>query len=91
MSAAHCGPHVDYVRVGEWRVNEESDDDGRDCVCAANDGSNCVCSEPLQVGLVFTNIVTIQVQFQSPSQKFKSKVDFTLKSKNKCLSSGHCS
>ena len=74
MSAAHCGPHVDYVRVGEWRVNEESDDDGRDCVCAANDGSNCVCSEPLQVGLVFTNIVTIQVQFQSPSQESESNV-----------------
>ena len=74
MSAAHCGPHVDYVRVGEWRVNEESDDDGRDFACAANDASNCVCSEPLQVGLVFTNNASIQVQFQrsGPNSKVKS-------------------
>ena len=73
MSAAHCGPHVDYVRVGEWRVNEESDDDGRDCACAANDASNCVCSEPLQVEIIFKNTVSIQVQFQSPGPNSKVK------------------
>ena len=73
MSAAHCGPHVDYVRVGEWRVNEESGDDGRDCACAANDASNCVCSEPLQVEM-FLQILSqsksnSKVQVQIPKSK----------------------
>merc|ERR1719411_2418621 len=44
LSAAHCGGTVDYVRLGEWRV-EENTRDTTDCQTVQG---RKVCTEPYQ-------------------------------------------
>ena len=46
LSAAHCGPNVDYVRLGEWNVTE-SDTERIDCETVRGVET---CSAPHQVG-----------------------------------------
>ena len=50
LSAAHCGPRVDLVRLGEWRVEESEED--VDCEFVNNVR---MCSEPHQVELTDLN------------------------------------
>ena len=49
LTAAHCGPKVDKVRVGEWRVEEGGD---VDCVCGTRrlcrGGRENICAEKHQ-------------------------------------------
>ena len=47
LTAAHCGPAVDYVRLGEWKVVEE-DEPTVDCDEDKRTGRE-TCAEPHQV------------------------------------------
>ena len=51
LSAAHCGPALDYVRLGEWKV-EEAEDEPNNTDCVTVRGRE-TCSAPHQVGETF--------------------------------------
>ena len=52
ISAGHCGPTVDYVRLGEWRVvDPEKEVNNTDCETV---DQVTTCSQPHQVGLIVT-------------------------------------
>ena len=55
LSAAHCGSSLDMVRLGEWRVVEEEEEEEVGTDCEFVDHGNVrdrLCSEPHQVGLI---------------------------------------